>query len=140
VFRTSLRVQEQLGSADALDRGRLAFVRALQDVHQVSNAERIGLHVTGHGAVRTGVALSSELFRPYLTDNAMVVNDSKVFATNAHNDTDFIGRPSTTQDNQIVQFVSGEFVLTRGHLGRFAELRNAHCIEIEREHVRMRDP
>jgi hypothetical protein len=70
----------------------------------------------------------------------MVVNDSKVFATDADNDTNFIGRPSTTQDNQIVQFVPSEFVLTRGNLGRFAELRNAHCIEIMREHVRMREP
>ena len=77
-------------------------MRAFQDVHQVSDSKRIGLHITGHSAIGRGVTFSSELFGSDLTDNAMVVNHRKVFATNADNDTNFIGRASTTEDNQIV--------------------------------------
>jgi hypothetical protein len=89
---------------------------ALRFVLSVTASDLITLHVQGDSTVGSRIPLSAQFFWANFTDNAVVVDHREVLTSDTDNDADFIRRTTSTKYHEVIQLVTLEFILSRGHL------------------------
>ena len=102
MLRPELGVQEELRSAHALDGGDLALMRTFHDGDGVPAPDLVRLDVEGHGTVGGLVPFASQFFGTCLAGDAVVVDDGEFLAANADDDSNFVCRTPTAEDNEVV--------------------------------------
>ncbi len=95
----------------------------------VTATNLVCLHVKCHGMIGGFVALTAQFFRPCFTHNSVIVDHGEFFASNADNYSNFICGTPSTENDEVMEFIAGQCVLTGGYLGGFLELRRSHLSE-----------
>jgi len=91
IFGPGLRIQKQLRAAHPLDRCCLTLVGTLGNAYCVADADLLALNIKSHRAVGTGIALTTELLRANLANDAVIVHNGELLPTDADNHAYLVG-------------------------------------------------
>mmetsp|Transcript_6546 Transcript_6546/g.9582 ORF Transcript_6546/g.9582 Transcript_6546/m.9582 type:complete len:236 (+) Transcript_6546:1594-2301(+) len=101
-------------------------MRPLRHIHAVPHSDLVALHVQRHGPSAAAVALSPQLLRPHLPHDAVVVDHGELFPSHSDDHAHLVRGSAAAQHHEIVQFISGQFILPAGDLRALLQLRGPH--------------
>mmetsp|Transcript_116186 Transcript_116186/g.333651 ORF Transcript_116186/g.333651 Transcript_116186/m.333651 type:complete len:89 (+) Transcript_116186:713-979(+) len=86
---------------------------AFGNIDLISCSDLISLNIQGNCSIGSLVSFTTQLFWSDVSCDTVIIDDREIFASNTHDDTDLIGRPATTEHNQVIESVSVKRVSSR---------------------------